>query len=210
MSRRNVSQPVILDTSLQEYFHDSITSALSRQTVRAEPETVFYLVNLLVSFLRTERLYEPTDDGFALKPLALMYAETLQATDMGARHRMLRRLGDVALFVAGVFTDSLKRKVVDVDYYIAMGGNAYARLSDALHPGASGRSFSAVFGELASKFTDFVDVLGEVSGSERLKDHEDLLRLYEVWLRTGSRRAAERLRVLGLVPSVAATSRLSH
>lgn len=210
MSRRNVSQPVILDTSLQEYFHDSITSALSRQTVRAEPETVAYLVNLLVSFVRTERLYEPSDDGLALRPLALMYAETVQAPDTGARQRLLRRLGDVALFIAGVFTDSLKRKVVDVDYYIAMGGNAYARLSDTLGPAGGGRSLGAVFEELASKFTDFVDVLGEVSGPERLKSHEDVLRLYEVWLRTGSRRAAARLHALGLVPSVAASSRASH
>lgn len=210
MSWRSVSQPVILDTSLQEYFHDSITSALSRQTVRAEPETVVYLVNLLVSFLRTERLYEPSNEGLELRPLALMYAETLQMPDVGLRRRMLRRLGDVALFIAGVFTDSLKRKVVDVDYYIAMGGNAYARLSDTLPHTVGSRSFGTVFEELASKFTDFVDVLGEVSGSERSGSHEDVLRLYEIWLRTGSRRAAERLRILGLVPSVAATSRASH
>jgi hypothetical protein len=210
MSRHAASRPVLLDTSLQEYFHDSITSALSRQTVRAAPETVAYLVNLLVSFVRTERLYEPSDDGLTLRPLAVLYAETLQAPDAGARQRLLRRLGDVALFIAGVFTDSLKRKVVDVDYYIALGGNAYARLSDTLGPAVGARSLRAVFEELAGKFTDFVDVLGEVGAGGPLDNHEDVLRLYEVWLRTGSRRAAARLRALGLVPSPAFTSRASH
>lgn len=210
MSRHSGSQPVILDTSLQEYFHDSVTSAQRRQAVQAKPETVFYLVNLLVSFLRTERLYEPTHDGPMLQPLALMHAETPRTPDPGVRHRTLRRLGNVALFIAGVFTDSLKRKVVDVDYYIAMGGNAYARLSDNLNRSVGGRSFSAVFEELADKFTDFVDMLGEISESGRLGSHEDVLRLYEVWLRTGSRRAAARLRALGLVPSAAAVSHSTH
>jgi len=40
----------------------------------------------------------------------------------------MQRLGDTALFIAGVFADSLNRKLVDVDYYVAMGGTAYAQV----------------------------------------------------------------------------------
>ena len=54
-----------------------------------------------------------------------MYSDALEEESGEARNQILRRLGDVALFISGVFSRSLKRRVVDVDYYIAMGGGAY-------------------------------------------------------------------------------------
>ena len=200
---------VIVDTSLHEYFHDSVQTALSRQQVRAQPETASYLVNLLISFLRTERLYEPGEDGPGFRPLAMRYADTLEGLSPELRARALRGLGDVALFVAGVFADSFNRKLIDVDYYAAMGGSAYARLADSLRASESGRPFSELFEELAAKFTDFADVLGEVAEHPDVRHHKDILRLYERWLKTGSRRAAARLRALGIEPNTSA-SRSTH
>ena len=55
-----------------------------------------------------------------------------------ARQRALQRLGDVSLFIAGFFARSFARKLIDIDYHIAMGGNAYSSLADthaALHLG---------------------------------------------------------------------------
>lgn len=209
MTESASSPGLIIETSLSQYFHDSLHGALSRQQLEAQPETVSYLVNLLVSFLHTERLYESSEDGLEFRPLALRYADTLQALGPELRARALRNLGDVALFVAGVFAESLNRKLVDVDYYAAMGGSAYARLADALRASESGRSFSSLFEELAAKFTGFADVLGEVAEHPEVRHHRDVLRLYDRWLKTGSRRAAERLRALGIEPN-ATLSRASH
>jgi len=200
---------VIVDTSLHEYFYDSVHSALSRQQVPAQPETASYLVNLLTSFLRTERLYEPREHRFDFRPLALRYADTLQELSPELRARVLRELGDVALFVAGVFAESFNRKLVDVDYYAAMGGCAYAQLADSLRANESGRPFSDLFGELAAHFIDYADVLGEVAEHPEVRGHKDVLRLYERWLKTGSRRAAKRLRALGIEPNPGA-SRATH
>jgi hypothetical protein len=200
---------VIVDMNLHQYFHDSVHSALSRQQVKAQPETASYLVNLLISFLRTERLYEPCEEGLDFRPLALRHADTLQTLGPESRARALRELGDVALFVAGVFAESLNRKLVDIDYYAAMGGSAYARLADSLRVSESGRSFSVMFKELAAKFIDFADVLGEVAEHPEVRSHRDALRLYERWLKTGSRRAAQRLRALGIEPNTS-TSRSTH
>jgi hypothetical protein len=200
---------VIVDQNLHEYFHDSVHSALSRQQVLALPETASYLVNLLLTFLRTERLYEAGDEGLDFRPLALRYADTLQCPGPERRARALRELGDVALFVAGVFADSLSRKLVDVDYYAAMGGSAYARLADSLQARENDRSFSDMFKELADKFIDYADVLGEVAEHPQVRSHRDALRLYERWLKTGSRRAAQRLRALGIEPNTS-MSRTTH
>ncbi len=209
MSAASRACRVIVDTSLHEYFHDSIHSALSRQRVRARPETASYLVNLLVSFLRTERLYEPGEEGTDFRPLALRYAEALQALGAEARARALRELGDVALFVAGVFAESFNRKLIDVDYYAAMGGAAYARVADSLRAREPGRPSGELFGELAARFIDYADVLGEVAEHPEVRGHRDILRLYERWLKTGSRRAAVRLRALGIEPNANA-SRSTH
>jgi hypothetical protein len=73
-----------------------------------------------------------------------------------------------------------------------------------------GRALSGVYDELASKFVAFVDALGEVSEGASCNNDIDVLRQYEIWLRTGSPRAAERLRAAGIQPSTIASSRLRH
>lgn len=195
---------------VREYFQESVSAAISNQRIEAHEETVYYLVNLLSSFTRSERFYRCTPEGLELEPLALIYAEALEASSPDHRNRALRRLGDLALFIAGVFSESLNRKLVDMDYFVAMGGNAYGHLSEVARGSARARAFSGIFGELASKFQDFVDVLGEVSERGSLGSDKDIMRLYEIWVRTGSKRAARILRRHGIEPAAGSVSRLRH
>lgn len=186
---------LITDVGIREYFHDEIHHAIAHQHVRASEDAAHYLVNLLTLFTKSEQLFDRTPDGTELTPLALLYAQALEARSPGEQRGLLRKLADVALFIAGVFTDSLNSKVVDVDYYVAMGGSAYSYLSD--HPG---QPLHTIFAELAEKFQSFVDVLNEVSERAHLNSSRDILRLYELWLKTGSRRANARLLENGLQP----------
>jgi hypothetical protein len=64
-----------------------------------------------------------------------------------------------------------------------------------------------VFDELAAKFAAFADVLGEVSERTALTSNTDLLRLYEKWLRTGSRHSGNLLVARGIVPNSSVESR---
>lgn len=191
---------LVTDVNVREHFRESIHSALSNQKVEAGEDTVYYVVNLLAYYTHADNLFSQTAEGIDLKPLALIYAEAVEAHSREERHAALKRLGDVALLISGLFSSSLNRKVVDVDYYMAMGGSAYAHLSDISRGTVRGRAFCGIFGELSDKFPRFVDVLGEVSEQSGLGSQTDIMRLYEVWLRTGSRRAAERLRKLGIEP----------
>ncbi|MGQ0656909.1 MAG: hypothetical protein ACT4NU_02265 [Chromatiales bacterium] len=194
------ASPVITGMDVREYFHYEVHQAIDKQHVAASAEATCYVVNLLTTFLHTDRLYEHTPDGRRIKALALMYGEALEAPTAEARHNLLRRLADVALFISGVFSDSLNRNVVDVDYYVAMGGSAYAYLSDNVPRWMSGRALHGIFSELSDKFQQFVDVLNEVSERAHLNSDSDVLRLYEVWLKTGSPRARQRLMDRGLQP----------
>jgi hypothetical protein len=157
-------------------------------------------VNLLTLFARSDALYEQTPEGPRLKPLITMLSEALEARSPGDRNRGLQRLGDVSLFVAGFFAHGFARKLIDIDYHIAMGGRAYRTLADGLVRGRS-RTLAQVFAELADKFQPLVDALNDLSESSYRHTDRDILRLYEIWLKTGSRRSYRILRRLGVDPA---------
>jgi hypothetical protein len=191
--------------NLREYFKDELHGALEKQQVAVEDQTEHYVVNLLTLFSRSEALYDSTPDGTRLKPLVVMLSEALEAPSPDDRNRGLQRLGDVSLFIAGFFAKSFARKLIDVDYHIAMGGRAYAALSDSMSRGR-GRVLGKVFGELALKFQPMVDALNELSESAYTHTDKDILRLYEIWLKTGSRRCYDILKRLGVNPTSGSTT----
>jgi hypothetical protein len=201
---------IITKKSLQEYFFDSVNAAVRNQQIETSDETIYYLVNLLTSFSRSEGLFQYNEDGVSLKPLALMYTDALSETALAERIRILQKLGDTALFISGVFSDSLNSRLVDVDYYIAMGGNAYSYLSDSMRSYYRNTAVQPLYEELTNKFVDFVDVLSEVTENKLFASDYDIMRLYEVWMRTGSKRSEMILRKLGIDPVQASTPDYKH
>ena len=198
-----VSEPdsgVIPVPSLQEFFRDSVDAAIASNRLAIDSHTAHYVVNLITLFARSEALHDQGERVAGTKPLALMLADAAAAPSGEGRNSTLQRMGDVALFVAGFMADGLNRKAVGVGYYVRMGGGAYHTLSMALPANPRGRAFAPVFAELAAKFADVVDVLNEVRHAGNVGRDQDVLRLYETWLTTGSQRAARLLRQVGIQP----------
>jgi hypothetical protein len=83
-------------------------------------------------------------------------------------------------------------------------------LADSCRSGTRGRALGAVFTELAHKFQRLVDALNDVSEMAHRHDHRDVLRQYEIWLKTGSPRAHGILRSLGVEPAVVPTGRIPN
>lgn len=194
------SGTVVAVPNLREFFHDSVQKALRNQRVAVDDHTEHYVVNVLTVFARSEELYERTPEGVRLKPLAHMLADASAAQSSQQRDEALRRLGDVSLFIAGFFAQSFARKLVDIDYHIAMGGRAYGTLAENMRYSIRGQAFAAVFLELARKFQRLVDVLNDVAEMAYQHTDKDILRLYEIWLKTGSPRAFAILQRLGVAP----------
>jgi len=187
--------PILSTQSVRDFFRELLAAAIQNQRAQVQPFTELYLVNLLHEFLASEALYVQADDGtLQQKPLAFLLKEALEENGP-ARLRLLRRLGDTSLFVSGFFPDSLARRssLVDVDYYIAMGGKAY----DAVARHAMERS---LWEELSEKFRLLVDLLNEVSERALHSTNAGLIRLYERWLKTGSDRLATELARQGVMP----------
>lgn len=196
--------------NLRDFFRESVDSAMRKHSVNVDPHATHYVVNLLTVYARSEELYEDQGDTYGLRPLAIMLADASDAASPGERNDSLQRIGDVALFLAGFFAEGLAQQAVDIDYYIHMGGNAYGSLSEETRGSARGRALGDVFGELARKFQIVVDVLHEVRDSAQKTSDIDLLRTYELWLKTGSARAASLLRQNNVVPIGSGMSRHGH
>ena len=182
-----------LHATVTEFFHDAVLCALRSKHVTAGEPTEFYLVNLLAEFTKASHVDE--------EPLAFKMAQLASATP-DVRARGLKEIGDTSLYVSGFFGDSLTRRLVDVDYYIAMGGSAYSQLAalmDVTRGSASG-FFRTAYGELAAKFGAFVAVLAEVRRNTNMTGGGgNLLKLYEEWVKTGSDWLEQRLRAAGVI-----------
>ncbi|HEY7447020.1 MAG TPA: hypothetical protein VH702_02670 [Vicinamibacterales bacterium] len=193
-----MAESLVRNESPAAYFKELVESALQRQRLQASELTSFYIVNLLTTFVHRDNGLCGRADA---EPLALQLARAMES-EGSVRREALRSVGDLSLFVAGFFSDSLNRKLVDIDYYVMLGGRAYESLSHLER-----ETLAPAFAELAGSFLSFVDVLNDVSEQCTVTTNADVLRLYEKWLRTGSRRDGQRLVERGIVPNASIGSR---
>ena len=182
--------------NLTEFFRDALDDALAHQHVTLDAHTAHYVVRLLTLYSRTEVSHADTRPGQRWVGLAELLAQAADAGTPAERDAILQRLGDVSLFVAGFFAHGFERRLIDVDYHVAMGGRAYGTLATTIT--GPRRALADVFGELARKFQRVVDAVGEIADSARVWSPKDVLRLYELWLKTGSPRAQALLNQLGV------------
>ena len=184
--------------NLFDFFHASVEQVAQRGGSPVSQEGLYYLSHLLVERGRGPERPEPDT-------LVELYAAAQQGGT--SRVSALRELADRALYVSGFFRDSLKGRLVSVDYYMDMGASAYSRLSRLSGGPSEGRGeargLDEVWGELGAHFHEASDLLRdvreEVAANDEASDR-DILRLYEAWLSSGSPRLYQRLRELGVVP----------
>lgn len=178
-----------LFVSPEGYFTELIKEALQKRKLNPSPYVETYLVALMKHYLATDNLFEkPT------QTLAEMYLHA-QAMDATLKELTLKKLADKSLYVSGFFSDSLQRKIVDVDYYVNIGGNAYRQLAANTKDDAQ----AAVYKTFSVQFMDFVDVLTHVSQKSMITTDQNILRLYDRYLRTGSLIAKEKLIEFGVL-----------
>ncbi len=191
------SSRLILSNDLGEFFRQEVTDAKGSLGIKLSDSAEFYLVNLLCDFSR-----QGSAPAVGEEPLALLYKRALEAS-AAERVQLLKNLGDLALYVSGFFTEFIERSLVDVDYYIAMGGNAYGSLASLVGGQRHGATFGELYLQLARKFTELVDLLNQIAERTRDKAESDaeLLKLYDRWVRTGSQRIQKLLLEKGLLPT---------
>ena len=188
---------LILSTDLSEFFRDQVGEASSKAGLNLPEATECYLVNMLCDFSKPDCVVKLQQE-----PLALIYKNAVDALTPGEQADSFKRLGDVALYMAGFFSDFIDRSLVDIDYYISMGGGAYSSLSSLIGTQRQGEMFGELYMDLAEKFAALVEVLNVISEATSMHNprEADLLKLYERWSRTGSERIERLLYERGLMP----------
>lgn len=174
---------IIGHSSVEGFFHQVLTEALDHSGMSVSPSTEYYLVGLLGEFANARI----SDAPLGLRLVSTEGAERVQA---------LKEIGDTSLYVSGFFAESMSRKLVDVGYYIGMGGAAYRELSGRL--GSSGAA--DVYAELSGRFPAFVDVLARIRSQVNFAG-DDVVTLYKEWMRTKSDWIEERLGSMGVLVS---------
>lgn len=193
-------KPLVTTESLPAYFRELLEEAMRRQGTPLSQVTEFYLVDLLSRFSDAGALYVRREDGtLEEEPLAFQLRRALEGETREERVAALRKLGDGSLYVAGFFGDSLAKRLVDVDYYIAMGGAAYGALANMTRsrPGA----FVDLYEDLCRRFATIVDLFSEVSERVAVGTNKGVVRLYERWVKTGSDRLMRLLLEQGVLPA---------
>ncbi len=198
MAKNNTNNIIFLNPN--EYFQGAVSGAVASLRVQVSEHAQHYLVQLLGRFISMDNFYPTNGEGKPADTLTQQLAIALEEEKATERAVRLRQLGDFSLYVAGFFSDSLNRKLVDVDYYIGMGGAAYqnaARLEEK-------KTRAAVLLELSHKFPKFVEILGTISEETGFnpENHKDLLRAYDQWVQTGEKKFESRLVKAGIAPLV--------
>ncbi|MBT6273171.1 MAG: hypothetical protein HOI95_03460 [Chromatiales bacterium] len=201
---------IVASKNVHDYFEHAIEGALDHQGMKAQADTIGYVAAMLTRYCRSEKLYEDSIAGERTPVLTFIYKAAIDAETSIERSQLMQRLGDVALFLSGVFADSCARKAVGVDYYISMGQSAYTYLAEKKCTSPSTLPNCSISSELADNFVSFVDILNEICERSAGRSNQDLVRLYEQWTHTGSIRAAQKLAALGIPLGGSAISKSWH
>jgi hypothetical protein len=170
------------------FFQERVSQVMSRRGYATIEVAQYYLVDLMSRFIQTSNLPQK-------EPLAIMLLKS-QSKELqdGEKISILKKLGDTSLYISGFFGDSLNKKIIDLDYYREIGAIAYRSLSHAIRDD----QFQELYNELHDKFSQFVDVLSEISHDFNVDTNQNLVRLYEQYLQTGSPYAKTQLDEKGL------------
>jgi len=190
--RLDQQQLPITEISLSSYFSKRLTRYAKRFRPPPHEDTCWYLGSLLERFGRSEQLFSYQDGQMTLRPLALLYSDAIEADNTRERCLMLQQLGDMALFLGALFPERFTRHGILQDYFVGMGGSAYDYLAD------NARVNRHIFAELANTFTRMLEMVANACSRTHRLTTEEVLTLYQSWLRSRDPVIENQLRALGI------------
>ncbi len=182
----------ITESSLSDYFSRQLRHYASETKPSPREDILWYVASLLARFGRSERLFSYEDGRLDLRPLALLYGDAREASTERERCLLLRQLGDLALFLGSLFPQRYERRGIRRDYFIGMGSSAYDYLGD------NAQGDRSLFSELATRFTNLLELIERCFGQRDHLDARDVVTLYERWRESRDPSLARQLKELGV------------
>lgn len=182
---------------ISDFFSSEIETISRKHGLSLEPVVVNYLAELLSKFSTTNELKlklspEQTTD---LTPTQFWIA--IQSMPLSKQYSALQFLGDYSLFTTGFFNEHIKNSILDMDYFQALGGQAYYRAGEIRESIAAERALN-IFFSLAESFKNLSEVVSELYDRTLLNDSEGTLKLFGRYQESGSHRLARLLMESGV------------
>lgn len=188
----------VIFISPEQHFAELLKEACAHRNFQILPASETYILNMLNHYIDSRNLFSPLilDQESERLPdtFAELYLTALNSDDPKNRTYM-KILADKALYLSGFFGDSLQRRSVDIDYYMGIGASAYSNLA----AWTKEETTAAVYSTFSKKFIDYADLLSYISDKSALQSEQNILKLYERYVKTGSDLARDKLAELGVV-----------
>jgi hypothetical protein len=191
------SQTLTTAGSLEDYFRTAVAHAIEQYDIDGETDTRWYISRLLTDYARSSRFFDEDGTGCALTPLAEYLRRSVEADSDAECRQHLQRLGDVSLFISGLFSGAIARRAVGVDYYLSMGTGAYSSLANAEPRSSRDRALRDIFRDLSINLEDYVTAISTIPNS--CQDDNSLFDLLDAWQRSRDPALERRLAARGVI-----------
>ncbi len=160
---------VILEASLQTFFFDELLKVNQKFESPVSKEKIFYSSLVMDKFSQSEHFFEKDGGKIRNKVLGV---KLLEASHLprNKKREMIKDVAETSLFVCGFFSDSLNRKIVDINYYKDVGQTAYEML-DGMIP--SFYDIDSFYKSVSTQFETLAQLMKVVSDSTH-KNAQDI------------------------------------
>lgn len=153
------NKEILVSNSLQTFFFDELLAANKKSTTPLNNEMIYYSSKVMDKYSDTSKLFEEVEGKLTDKVLGIKYLESSQFP-ISKKKKEIKDIADTTLFLCGFFSDSLERKLINIEYYINLGIMSYKRL-DSLVPSYLDMPF--FFNNLADSFHHIINTMAMVA-----------------------------------------------
>jgi hypothetical protein len=162
---------IILTGNLQAYFFEGL-QALNRKSLCPVPDSIlFYSSDVLGKFSLSTDFFEVNDGKVREKILGIKLLEATQLSKEEQR-KVYKDVADMSLMVCGYFSESVNKKIVDVNYYAQIGKTAFTYLNN-LSP--KFLDIPHFYGMVATCFESTITLLSLLAGQNRCGENQNLI-----------------------------------
>lgn len=159
---------LILEKNLQSYFLDELIKINKKMIQPLSSEVLYYTSIVFEQYTKTHHYFEEIDGKLQEKKLGVKLLKSSHLS-IPAQIRLLRDVGDTSLLLCSHFSESLNRKINDINYYQNLGRIAYKKLNDHIPTLYRVSNFFLYFSKIFVSITEVISILSKTFQHERAK-----------------------------------------
>jgi hypothetical protein len=173
MSEDQKKSNLIIAPNLFSFFFEGLNELNNKSTCPVPQEVIFYSSVVLDKYSLTDSFFEVNEGRVREKILGIKLLEAHQFNKEEKR-KVFQEIGDTALFLCGYFSESVNRKILDINYYASIGKSAYHSLNHVVPEHLNIPSFYHL---VASSFEPLAILISKLASRDRFSDQNHLLKL---------------------------------